>query len=346
MESEPALRAAAEAAGILLGGPVEAVDRVRGFGRNSGVYTVRRSGSRYALKQYPIRGPGERNRAAVETGALRLLMDHGVGSVPRPFAADPETGYALIEWIEGDAVTTPTDADIAAAADFLAVIHRLRHDSDARALPLAGEACLSGAEIVAQIEWRVARLGALAAAEPALAGFLDNEVGPLLVRITRWAKAGYAAKGLSFEHPLDPSARTLCPSDFGFHNALRRPSGELVFIDFDDFGWDDPVKLIADFLLHPGMQLSDKLKRKFTIATAAIYQTDELFAARLALLYSLFALRWCMILLNEFLPERWAHRVNAGGQADWAAAKQRQLDRAREWVQSLTTNFQWFPYGP
>jgi hypothetical protein len=158
--------------------------------------------------------------------------------------------------------------------------------------------------------------------------------------------AGYGAAGLAFERPLGAAARTLCPSDFGCHNALRRPSGELVFIDFDDFGWDDPVKLTADFLLHPGTQLSDKLKRQFATAASAIYQTDEFFAARLALLYSLFALRWCMILLNEFLPERWAHRINAGGQADWAAAKQRQLDRAREWVQSLTANFQWFPYGP
>jgi hypothetical protein len=346
MSSDPALRAAAEAARLLLRGPVDAVKRVRGFGRNSAVYRIRRGGASFALKQYPLRRPGERNRAAIETGALRLISDHGIGLVPRPFAADPETGYALLEWIDGAAVTAPTDGDIAAATEFLAAIHGLRSERDARALPLAAEACLSGAEIVTQIERRIGRLGALAAAEPALAGFLDDAVGPLLVQITRWAEAGYAGAGLSFERPLGAAARTLCPSDFGFHNALRRPSGELVFIDFDDFGWDDPVKLTADFLLHPGMQLSDQLKRQFATAASAIYQTDEFFATRLALLYSLFALRWCMILLNEFLPERWAHRINAGGQADWAAVKQRQLERAREWVQSLSTNFQWFPYGP
>jgi hypothetical protein len=266
--------------------------------------------------------------------------------VPRPLAADPERGYALIEWIDGAAVTTPNAADIAAAAGFLAAIHGLRAERDARAQPPAAEACLSGGEITGQIERRLTRLGALAAEEPVLAAFLDDGFRPLLVRIAGWAERGYAEKGLSFTRPVDQAARTLCASDFGFHNALRRPSGELVFIDFDDFGWDDPVKLTADFLLHPGMQLAASLKRQFAAAATAIYQADETFAARLALLYPLFALRWCLILLNEFLPERWAHRINAGGQADWVAAKQRQLDRARDWVQSLATNFQRFPYGP
>jgi hypothetical protein len=346
MPRDPALYDAAEAARILLGGSVDAVERARGFGRNSGVYRVRQGGASYALKQYPPRRPGERDRAAIELGALRFMIDHGIASVPRPYAANSARGYALIEWIDGAAVTAPSAADIAAAAGFLAAIHALRHESGAMAQPLAAEACLSGGEIVAQIERRLVRLGALAAEEPALAAFLDDAYRPLLIRVAGWAQAGYAGRGLSFTLPVGIAARTLCASDFGFHNGLRRPSGELVFIDFDDFGWDDPVKLTADFLLHPGMQLSEKLKRQFAAAAEAIYQTDQSFAARLALLYPLFALRWCLILLNEFLPERWAHRINAGGQADWVAVKQGQLDRAREWVQSLATNFQRFPYGP
>jgi hypothetical protein len=118
-----------------------------------------------------------------------------------------------------------------------------------------------------------------------------------------------------------------------------------VFIDFDYFGWDDPVKLTADFLLHPGTQLPELLKHHFASAATAIYQTDDAFRTRLALLFPLFGLRWCLILLNEFLPERWADRVNAGGAADWQAAKEHQLDRARQWVHSLSANFRRFSYG-
>lgn len=345
MPADPALDAAARAASALAGGPVASIERVRGFGRNSGVYRVRAGDTDYALKQYPPRRPGDRDRAAVEHAALRFLTGHGTATVPHPVAVDAAAGYLLLEWVEGDAVETPTAADIAAACVFLRDIHALRVEGDAAAQPMAAEACISAAEIVAQIEQRLARLGAIGAAESALSVFVDGDLRPLFHRVTAWAEAGYAAAGFSFSGELEVTARTLCPADFGFHNAMRRRGGDLVFIDFDYFGWDDPVKLTADFLLHPGMCLNDALRRQFTTAAIGLYGADRSFNRRLALLYPLFSLRWCTILLNEFLPERWANRVAAGAAADWASAKQRQLQRAREWAHSLSANFRRFPYG-
>jgi hypothetical protein len=63
-----------------------------------------------------------------------------------------------------------------------------------------------------------------------------------------------------------------------------------------------------------------------------IYGQDASFAARLEALYPLFGLRWALILLNEFLPNRWRLRVAAGETEAWAEAKTRQLSRAREFV--------------
>jgi hypothetical protein len=149
---------------------------------------------------------------------------------------------------------------------------------------------------------------------------------------------------LSFAQSLPRESRSLCPSDFGFHNALRGPQG-LVFIDFEYFGWDDPVKLTSDFLLHPGMSLAEPLKQRFVGQALAIYGNDARFAGRLRLLYPLFAMRWCLILLNEFMPERWANRVHAGMGLDWAAAKERQLARADALLRSVEANGGGFPYG-
>jgi hypothetical protein len=345
MPVDPALAAAREAAGALAAGPIASIDRIRGFGRNSGIYRVTAGGEIYALKQYPERHVGERDRAAIEYDALGFLARHRIAAVPRAFAADAASGYLLLEWIDGGPVEAPATADIAAACAFLRAIHALRGANDAERQPAAAEACLCGTEIVEQIERRVVRLAALAAQEPALAAALNGEMRPLFTEIAGWAEEGYAAAGLAFDRDVDAAAQTLCPSDFGFHNAMRRPSGELVFIDFDYFGWDDPVKLTADFLLHPGMRLREAQKRQFAAEAFDIYGSDPNFRRRLALLYPLFALRWCMILLNEFLPERWANRLNAGTEADWELAKQRQLDRAREWMHSLATNFRRFPYG-
>ena len=341
---DPQLEAAITAAAAMLGAPPDAVEPVRSSGRNSRVYRVRSGRDSFALKHYPPDRGRDRDRIGTEAGALDLLNRHGVIAVPRLFGRDAARGYLLFEWIEGGRVSAPNTGDIDAALKFLADVHALRLVDAARAQPLATEACLSGAEIVAQIERRIGRLTDAAADEVDLIRFLGGNVKPLLAAIAGWAEAGYREQGLAFCRDIEDPARTLCPSDFGFHNALRRPDGDLVFIDFDYFGWDDPVKLVSDFMLHPGMSLPQSLKRHFAGAVLHVYGSDPSFAARLRLLYPLFALRWCMILLNEFLPERWTDRVHAGARSDWETAKRRQLDRASEWVQSLRSNFRWFPY--
>jgi len=237
-----------------------------------------------------------------------------------------------------------SETDIDAAAEFIVMVHELRLVPDAAAQPLGAEACLSGAEIVAQLGRRLARLGTVAEGEPELGVFLDRLDRFLFTDALPRAVAGYDALGASFALPLPVEARTLCPSDFGFHNALRGPAG-LTFIDFEYFGWDDPVKLTSDFLLHPGMQLTESLRRRFATASLRVFGADGKFAPRLSLLYPLFAVRWCLILLNEFLPERWATRVHAGAELEWRQAKQRQLQRAEALLVSIEATGGEFPYA-
>ena len=136
------------------------------------------------------------------------------------------------------------------------------------------------------------------------------------------------AAGLDFAAELPQEWRSLVPSDFGFHNSLRRRDGSLAFIDFEYFGWDDPVKLTADILLHPGRPLAGAAAPALSARGAAASMATTAFAARLAAYLPLFALRWVLILLNEFLPERWQRRVLAGATRDWAEAKARS-SRAR-----------------
>jgi hypothetical protein len=344
-EADSALAAASGVATALLSSPIDGIAPVPGAGRNSRIYRVLRGSKSFALKHYPSSGQNPHDRLRVEVDALDLMIRHGITVVPRVLASDAARGYALFEWIDGKAVDDATNEDIDAAVRFLAAIHGLRGVEAAHIQPPAAEACLSGAEIVVQIERRLARLSAVAVKEPALDAFIANEIRPLLEAMSFWVEAEYAARGLGFATPIPEAVRTLCPSDFGFHNALRTPSGRLVFIDFDYFGWDDPAKLSCDFLLHPGMRLSDACKRRFVAAIDVTYGADTAFRDRLRVLFPLFALRWCMILLNEFLPERWAYRLHAGTQSDWDVAKRRQLARADEWVQGLRANFQRFPYG-
>jgi len=342
--ADAGLAEAAAVARSLLVAPLDAIERLRGGGRNSRIYRVRRSTEWFALKHYPPCHQDSRNRLKTEIEALAFMERHGIAVVPRSLASDAERGYALLSWVEGDPVDSAEEADIEAAADFLASLHRLRGIAAAQSQPLGAEACLSGAEIAAQLALRLARLGNVAEADPTLARLLDRITGWLFGSVLPAAAGGYQLFGQSFALPLPAGRRSLCPSDFGFHNALRGEAG-LTFIDFEYFGWDDPVKLTCDFLLHPGMRLPETLKRRFVTAALKIYGADPTFAARLGLLYPLFAVRWCLILLNEFLPERWAYRVHAGAGPDWEKAKELQLGRASDLLDSVQANGGSFPYG-
>src|SRR6202040_3710161 len=108
--------------------------------------------------------------------------------------------------------------------------------------------------------------------EPDLAHFLNGSFTPLLEHHVNGAKGKMAAAGLDFAATLPQEKRSLVPSDFGFHNSLRRMDGTLAFVDFEYFGWDDPVKLTADILLHPGMSLGDAQRARLRLGAGRLYE--------------------------------------------------------------------------
>jgi hypothetical protein len=325
---------AAQVASALVGGAVE-VGRLATGGRNSRIWRVGDGVRSFALKQYPSRRDDPRDRLSTEVGALRLMERYHIDTVPRVLGIDGERGFALLSWIDGGAVAEVSDADIDAAIAFLAAIHKLRGTPWATEQPPAAEACLSGAEIERQIAARLSGLRKIAGEEKELVDFVDYSFAPQFAAQCRKAQASTTAAGLAFDAELPQEWRSLVPSDFGFHNSLRRPDGSLAFVDFEYFGWDDPVKLTADILLHPGRTLPAPQRARFRRGATQLYGGDPGLAVRLAAYLPLFGLRWVLILLNEFIPERWQRRVLAGDEGSWTEAKARQLRRAREFLAAL-----------
>ena len=325
---------AIEVAGALVGGAVE-VSRLITGGRNSRIWRVRSGECAFALKQYPPLRDDPRDRLSTEVGALQLMERHRIDVVPRVLGVDREQGYALLSWIDGSDVTEPSDADIDAAVGFLLAIHGLRTGADVAEQPLAAEACLGGEEIERQIVERLTQLRINAAEERELIDFIEYFVIQRFSIASQLARGQMVAGGLAFSTELPQERRSLVPSDFGFHNSLRRSDGSLAFLDFEYFGWDDPVKLTADILLHPGRPLPAPQRKRFRHAAMRLYGDDPAFASRLSAYLPLFGLRWVLILLNEFIPERWQRRVLAGETGNWSDVKARQLSRARDYLALL-----------
>jgi hypothetical protein len=292
-------------------------------GGNNRVYKIDTSAGAFALKLYGAAEANKRDRLGHEFEGLRFLTQCGIGSVPGALAIDRTQRCALYEWIAGTRVTEHGIEDIRQTLDFLQALRSAGSQAGATALPAATEAVFVLSDLAEQIEARLTRLRPATHTEPDLNTFITDELLPeldrQLLRLRAW----------DMEAPLAPNQRILSPSDFGFHNALRRPNGSLCFIDFEYFGWDDPVKLAADFLSHPAMNLSDAERVQFHAGVARLYGDDDSFLPRLALCLPLYGIRWVLIMLNEFVPQLWARREFSGKGGDREAAKRVQLQKAR-----------------
>jgi hypothetical protein len=290
----PDLLRAKEAARRILAVPIRNVSLAAG-GANSCIFRVETASELFALKAYPARESDLRRRANIEWDALKFLRGNGLTAPPRPIALDKGEQFLVMEWINGSRLERHSIADVSDSARFIKEIFALCDHPGAGNFPLASEACLSAAEIVRQIKSRITAFRGV----PDVDSFIAEMISPRFECAVR-----NRAAEISTEYDLDPVYRRLIPADFGFHNALRQNDGHLRYIDFDYFGWDDPVKLTADFLLHPGMSLTKEEMKKFAAVLENALPADRDFSARLRRYLPLFAARWALILFNPFRPDR------------------------------------------
>ena len=124
----------------------------------------------------------------------------------------------------------------------------------------------------------------------------------------------------------------MSPSDFGYHNALRTKKG-LVFFDFEYAGWDDPAKVVGDFFSQVEIPAPLGALKRFANAVASIHGDPASILHRINLLCPLYRIKWCCIVLNEFLPMDADRRAFAQGQAN--NRKQEQLGKAVKLLSSL-----------
>lgn len=329
----------------LLDRNVSLIERVGG-GRNSRVYRLTCKGSiRYAAKLYFLQGFNERDRLEVEFSSLRFLWKNGVRCIPRPIVADRGRGCGVYEYIEGKEIPSQqiTGSDIDDAAQFLMVLKELKNRQGSGYLPIASEACFSVRAIVENIQSRLNRLFPLRSNEvqyAALRIFLERDFMPLFNEVTGWCKSNVRKAGIAFASDLSYEERTLNPADICFHNTLRRSNGQIVFLDFEHFGWDDPAKMVSNFLLHPGMRLSKVFQKRFLTIILKGFKEQKHLAKRVEIEYPLFGLKWCMILLNEFVPE-WLRRREFADKNDLDVGdlRAKQLSKAVQMLQKIKKGY-------
>lgn len=316
-----------------------------GAGANSRIFCVRCENQKFALKFYRTKSVGGWSRQEAEAAALRFMERNGISTTPRLIANDKDNNCSLIEWFEGKPVNALGDDPMAAAADFLGKLHSLRSEPETADFALGTEACLSGSELTRQLDMRLERLQGGANEDPDFKKFLEEDFAPAIEEIGSWAQSVYTEAGFDFSMDISRDLQTLSPVDFGFHNMLQRDDDEIIFLDFEYFGWADPVNLISDILWHPGMDLSLDKKRMFAEKLFSVYGRGDDLLKRLRVFYPLYGLRWCAIMLNLFLPGYQmpgTENATAEEKHDKRAA---QLQRVVDRLKDVYQGYEEFPYG-
>lgn len=303
-------------------------------GGNGAVYKIDDEEKKsYKLKLYPV--DSSHDRLGSEFGSLQVLTASGIDSIPKPFVQDRDLGVGIYEWIEGRLVVDPNAKDLKQFSQFLSRLHAIRHRDECASLLPASASCLSGLEVEIQLRNRISFLENSRQKNGNLDLFLETNFKPILEKLINFSRRNWNSE-IGYESLLPRELQTLSPSDFGFHNSIKKPDDSIVFIDFEYFGWDDPAKLIADFILHPGMNLSSDMASYWLEESAKIYGLDVI--RRYTVLKPLYGLIWCLILLNDFREEIWTRRVLADQSRE--SSKQTRLESQLHKAKQLLKNLE------
>lgn len=305
---------------------VGSVTRLPGGGNNR-VFRIETAAGWVLLKEYFRDAADPRDRLGAEQAFSRFAWRHGVRALPRPLACDRAAGIGIYEFIIGRPLTAGevTAAHVDEAADFFVAVNRHRLEPDAARLLIASEACFSLAEHLTCVDRRIARLG-LIQPESDLHRQATALATTQLVPTWHRVRATVAARSLAPDTPLAAADRVISPSDFGFHNCITTPDG-LKFIDFEYAGWDDPAKTVCDFFCQPRVPVPREHLERFVAAIAAVTGAGDALHARVTLLLPVYELKWCCIMLNEFLATGGDRRAFARGHESHASRQRNQLQK-------------------
>jgi hypothetical protein len=301
-------------------------------GGNNRVYSVEGAALPLVAKRYFRSSADTRDRLRAEWSFTNYAYSAGLRCVPKPVAADPIGQLALYEYVDGRKLKADEigEEGVLAAADFVRSLNAPKRRQRASGLPLASEAGFSIAEHFSLIDRRLGRLVAASAPGERDAA-VDDFIGELsdYWRRLKTFVTGLAAQAhIPFGDVLTADLRWISPSDFGFHNALKRPDGSLCFIDFEYAGWDDPAKTVADFFLQPQVPVARKYFDAFLrMAMGGVQREPQ--TRRIDILRPVFAVKWCIIMMNPFVAERAQPGSFANPAGDETERRRTQLVKAK-----------------
>lgn len=270
-----------------------------------------------------------------EYSILTVLRENGFDNVPRPIVRLDALNTGVYSFLEGERIPSSdfTRDYLKKIASFLARLHGVTRTSVSRDMRMARLAFRSLGELIENIRNRMKPFQGECVLclpeevqsflkETSVIEFIGSSLDAFIYRV---------GDERVYRKIADEDLR-LSPADFGAHNMLWKGDGSLAVLDFENGGWDHPLRILPDFLWHDqsrgiskeGVEFFlNEYLRQSPLSQEILSDLDDY--------QYLIRLEWIMIYLTSILPEKLERLVFSKGESFSAGAYiNGQLDKIRE----------------
>lgn len=297
---------------------------------NNGVFILNDDcEDRFVIKFYR---KDERNRLDREFRACTFLKENKF-SVPQALVRNNDFNFGVYSFEYGErrlAVDLPED-EILKMVDFVVHLQDFASNKIKERFDIGVYAALSSHEVLSKSIFRVQKIeeamhqGKL---HRKVSGFLKTS--GMLEEVSRLSRVRMK-KWIDMSWKIKKKDQRLSPRDFGVHNALFRENEEPCIVDFENFGWDDPLECVVNFVNHDtSLDLSSEAKNRIVSYYAERMSLSEKEKQRLDLLRDMSSIRWIAIYLQSLtLKYLESRKFSSAGEFNTEEYVERQISRAR-----------------
>jgi hypothetical protein len=285
-------------------GPNSVITKLRG-GINNQVYASSNAGHSFVIKGYPANSLSKHDRMKAEIDFLRLSQRLAPNYVPKLIAQDAVRRSIVLEHIDGVPYNEGeklTETDVNHAITFIHALNQKNSMAEDFELQQAADGFMRITEHIDDVQNRIDVLQT---------NHLPKQCISLAIEILDKLKSHWLIVKEKTEQTLvrgeitdilEESCQCISPSDFGFHNAIKTPTG-VKFIDFEFAGRDDAAKTISDFFLQPRIPVSPQYISKLIDAFKDRINKNDL-EKRTYILSGVLKIKWASIILVILNPMR------------------------------------------
>ena len=248
------------------------------------------------------------SRYKSETSFINLLTSKNIKNLPLILATDPYSQENLFNFINGKKVKKITKKDIRQCINFIKKINFQISNKKISNFKMATEACISIDDHIKTAERRILMLSKF----PKNYGiykktkkFINQELKEAFTISKNNIYQLFSKNEIN--EKLKEKELILSPSDFGFHNIIKKNS-KLYFFDFEYAGKDDPVKLMSDYICQPDYKLNISQINFFYRNILKMFKNKKKINKRFQAVINIHRIKWCCVILSEILSKQYFKR--------------------------------------